>query len=98
MPATRSIQELGAGLVALAAIGLAVWEGWENRTHDRLSVLPKLDGVRSFHRDERSVDAAVRGELSGTAAPSSRVKQYCGSRRRVRQASLRRLIPNGMQS
>lgn len=42
------VRDFGAGAVALAAIGLALWEGWENRLHNRLSVVPKLDAVRNF--------------------------------------------------
>lgn len=45
---TTWVRDFGAGAVALAAIGLAVWEGWENRVHNRLSVVPKLDGTRDF--------------------------------------------------
>ncbi len=38
-------------LVAVAAIGLSVWEGRENRLHNRLSVLPRLERVQSIVRD-----------------------------------------------
>lgn len=38
----RRAQSYGTLLVALAAIGLTVWEGLENRRHNRLSVQPRL--------------------------------------------------------
>ena len=38
-------------LVALAAIGLSIWEGMENRLHNRLSVLPHLERVESSYRE-----------------------------------------------
>lgn len=38
-------------MVAIAAIGLSVWEGRENRLHNRLSVLPRLERVQSVVRD-----------------------------------------------
>lgn len=38
-------------LVALAAIVLSVWEGRENRLHNRLSVLPRLERVQSVVRE-----------------------------------------------
>lgn len=37
-------------VIALAAIGLAIWEGAENRRHNRLSVLPRLGAeINSGH-------------------------------------------------
>lgn len=44
----RWIAQAGAGIVALAAVGLAIWEGLENRRHNRLSVMPNVDAVRDF--------------------------------------------------
>ena len=44
----RWIAKSGAGIVAVAAVGLAVWEGFENRRHNRLSVVPNIDAVRDF--------------------------------------------------
>lgn len=38
----RRVQPLLTLLIAFAAIGLAVWEGAENRRHNRLSVQPRL--------------------------------------------------------
>lgn len=38
-------------VVAVAAIALSVWEGYENRLHNRLSVLPHLDSSISTLRD-----------------------------------------------
>lgn len=52
-PASARLQNLANLLtisVALAAIGLSVWEGRENRLHNRLSVLPHLDIVQSVTR------------------------------------------------
>lgn len=43
-----------AGIVALAAVGLAVWEGLENRRHNRLSVVPNVDAVRDFDMREQT--------------------------------------------
>ncbi len=37
-------------LVALVAIGLSIWEGRENRLHNRLSVLPHLKSIESISR------------------------------------------------
>jgi hypothetical protein len=34
------IVEASIAVIALAALGVAVWEGWENRKHNRLSVKP----------------------------------------------------------
>lgn len=33
-------------IVALAAIGLSIWESFENRRHNRLSVLPQLEPIQ----------------------------------------------------
>ena len=44
----RWIAQASAGIVAIAAVGLAVWEGLENRRHNRLSVMPNVDAVRDF--------------------------------------------------
>lgn len=41
-------------IVALAAIGLSVWEGLENRRHNRLSVLPHLDPIERTQRETDS--------------------------------------------
>ena len=38
-------------VVAVAAIGLSVWEGYENRLHNRLSVMPHLERAESTIRD-----------------------------------------------
>lgn len=38
-------------LVAVAAIGLSVWEGRENRLHNRLSVMPHLERIESTVRE-----------------------------------------------
>jgi hypothetical protein len=38
-------------IIALAAIGLAIWEGAENRRHNRLSVQPRLAGAIDAGRD-----------------------------------------------
>ena len=38
------LQPLLTIVIAVAAIGLATWEGMENRRHNRLSVVPRLGG------------------------------------------------------
>jgi len=43
----QASRQLGAGIIALAAVGLAVWEGLENRIHNHLSVIPKIDAYRN---------------------------------------------------
>ena len=37
-------------LVAVTAIGLSIWEGRENRLHNRLSVLPNLERIEASAR------------------------------------------------
>jgi hypothetical protein len=44
----KSLAQYGAAIIAIAAVGLAVWEGFENRRHNRLSVVPNIDTVRDF--------------------------------------------------
>ena len=44
-------------LVALAAIGLSIWEGYENRLHNRLSLLPQLQNAESTVREGVNDDA-----------------------------------------
>lgn len=39
----RALAQLMTVVVAVAAIGLSVWEGRETRRHNRLSVLPRLE-------------------------------------------------------
>ncbi len=43
-------------LVALAAIGLAVWEGYQNRQFFRLSVLPYLEPIERTQSETDSTD------------------------------------------
>ena len=38
-------------LVSMAALGLAVYEGWAARKHNRLSVLPYLTTMLRFYKD-----------------------------------------------
>lgn len=45
-------------MVAVAAIGLSIWEGRENRLHNRLSVMPHLEKVQS---------TTTQGPLDSTA-------------------------------
>ena len=47
---TQTIANLLTILVALAAIGLSIWEGRENRLHNRLSVMPHLERIESTLR------------------------------------------------
>lgn len=35
-------------VIALIALGLAIYEGWSNRKHNKLSVKPKIDAAISF--------------------------------------------------
>jgi hypothetical protein len=42
----RTSRRLGAAVIALAAVSLTVWEGLENRRHNHLSVVPKIDAYR----------------------------------------------------
>lgn len=43
-------------VVALAAIGLSVWEGLENRRHNRLSVLPHLKPIEADLRSATPIE------------------------------------------
>lgn len=65
--ATSWVREFAAGAVALAAILLAVWEGWENRTHNRLSVKPKLDAQRNFDMQDQTFELLVVSSGLGPA-------------------------------
>lgn len=52
--ARRPLDRLQSALtlvIALVAIGLAIWEGAENRRHNRLSVLPRLGAEINSGRD-----------------------------------------------
>ena len=47
----QRLQPLLTLLIALAAIGLAAWEGLENRRHNRLSVKPRIGAEIDSGRD-----------------------------------------------
>ncbi len=42
------LKKHGAAILAMSAIFLALWEGIENRTHNRLSVLPRIESNESY--------------------------------------------------
>lgn len=65
--AGRWFAQAAPGLVALAAIGLALWEGFENRQHNRMSVVPKLDGARDFDMTAQSFELALLSNGLGPA-------------------------------
>lgn len=44
-------------IVALAAIGLSVWEGMENRRHNRLSVLPHLEPIEADMASDTPIES-----------------------------------------
>lgn len=53
-------------VVAVAAIALSVWEGYENRRHNRLSVLPQLENRTSTHREAPDTLYTLRYALANT--------------------------------
>lgn len=63
------LRRSGAAIVAVAAVALATWEGLENRRHNRLSVVPKLDAVRDFDMLEQTF-AFGFSSPPGSARPS----------------------------
>jgi len=58
------IQPALALVIALVAIGLAAWEGAENRRHNRLSVMPRLAAEIESGRD--SAEQFVRMAIEST--------------------------------
>jgi len=72
-PSTRGflhrLQAALAIVIALAAIGLAYWEGIENRRHNRLSVKPRLAAEIESGRDTSGqyVRMAIEGTGLGPA-------------------------------
>src|SRR5262249_22034286 len=48
-------------LLAVVAIGLAAWEGIENRQHDHLSIAPRLDGSVGLSRESVSLGLSSNG-------------------------------------
>ncbi|MBX2822621.1 MAG: hypothetical protein KTR29_23190 [Rhodothermaceae bacterium] len=48
---TQLIANILTMLVAVAAIGLSIWEGRENRLHNRLSVMPNLERIEFSNRE-----------------------------------------------
>jgi hypothetical protein len=61
----RWLYSIFAPVIAVAAIGLAVWEGIENRRHNRLSVRPRLDGGIEAGRDSNGEYARMAVESTG---------------------------------
>ena len=64
--AARWFAHAAPGLVAPAAIGLALWEGYENRQHNRI-VVPKVDGARDFDLTAQSFELALLSSGLGPA-------------------------------
>ncbi|NRA63866.1 MAG: hypothetical protein HRU19_05250 [Pseudobacteriovorax sp.] len=56
---SKLVTKYGAGIIALAAILLAAWEGYENRRHNRLTVAPKLD-FGTFYNEKQTPDQVSR--------------------------------------
>ena len=52
-------------VIAFSAIGLAIWEGLENRRHNRLTVLPRVGGEIDAGRDGDSEFVRVGIESTG---------------------------------
>ena len=52
-------------LIAVAAIGLAIWEGAENRRHNRLSVLPRLGAEINSGRESGTEYVRMSVESTG---------------------------------
>lgn len=63
----RWLRGAAAGIVALAAVGLAVWEGLENRRHNRLSVVPNVDAARDFDMREQTFSFGLLSSGLGPA-------------------------------
>jgi hypothetical protein len=63
----RWLRQIAPGAVALAAILLAVWEGFENRRHNRLSVVPNVDASRNFDMRGQKFDMGLLSSGLGPA-------------------------------
>jgi hypothetical protein len=61
-------------VIAVAAIGLAIWEGAENRRHNRLSVQPRLAGAVDAGRE--SAAEYVRMTVENTGLGPAVVKTF----------------------
>jgi hypothetical protein len=61
----RGVQSVLTLVIAVAAIGLAAWEGIENRRHNRLSVQPRLDAAIDAGRDNRGEYVRMAVESTG---------------------------------
>ena len=59
------LQPLLTLVIAVAAIGLAAWEGAENRRHNRLSVLPRLGAEIESGRNDAGTWARMAVESTG---------------------------------
>lgn len=59
------LQPLLTLAIAVAAIGLAVWEGVESRRHNRLTVKPRIAGAIDAGRDGRGEHVRVSIESTG---------------------------------
>lgn len=76
----KQLKSHGAAILAASAIVLAFWEGMENRNHNRLSVLPKLDTSESYdtHASKRTYSLAVYSSGLGPAVINSTYSFYDG--------------------
>ena len=59
------LQSLLTLVIAVVAIGLAVWEGAESRRHNRLTVKPKVAGAINTGRDNRGEYVTMSIESTG---------------------------------
>ena len=59
------LQPLLTLIIAVAAIGLAVWEGAESRRHNRLTVKPRIAGAINAGRDGRGEYVTMSIESTG---------------------------------
>ena len=68
------IQPMVTLIIAVAAIGLAIWEGAENRRHNRLSVQPRLAGA--VDASQESAAEYVRMTIENTGLGPAVVKTF----------------------
>lgn len=61
-------------VIALAAIGLALWEGIENRRHNRLTVQPRLGAAINTGRD--TAGEFVKMEIESTGLGPAVIKTF----------------------
>ncbi len=59
---TNTWVAVGSAVIALSALGLAIYEGYQNRKHNRLSVRPALN-INRFQKDRTVYAVLVNGGL-----------------------------------